>query len=146
MTEGGKPHRASMVEAPAPSVFAPLRPFLKSGETDLSKSVERLTTQLADFDSRVRLDVKVLEGSNTHAWELACGQSRSAARRRAGRSKKPDVRLVVRHDAWLQIAQGKLNPFDAFISGRLLVGGDIALAKRLMEHLSDPSVPYVSPC
>ena len=49
-------------------------------------------------------------------------------------------------DTWLQIAQGKLNPFDAFISGKLRVGGDVELAKRLVQHLSDPSVPYVSPC
>ncbi|HWM29552.1 MAG TPA: SCP2 sterol-binding domain-containing protein [Woeseiaceae bacterium] len=146
MTQGGKPHRASMVDAPVPSTFAALRPFLKSGDTDLTKSVEKLSTELADFDSRVNLNVKVLEGSNTHAWELACGPSGSATRRRAGRSRKPDVRLVVRHDAWLQIAQGKLNPFDAFLSGKLLVGGDIGIAKRLVEHLSDPNVPYVSPC
>ena len=144
MTQGGKPHRTSIAEPPAPSSFAPLRPFLKSGDTDLSKSVERLTTQLADFDSQLRLDVKVLEGSNTHAWELACGQRRSAARAR--RTRKPDVRIVVRQDAWLEIAQGKLNPFDAFISGRLQVGGDIGLAKQLVKHLSDPSVPYISPC
>lgn len=146
MTGGGKPHRASMVDTPAPSAFAPLRPFLKSGDTNLSRSVEKLSAELADFASQVLLDVKVLEGSNTHAWELSCGQKRSAAKRPARRSKKSSVRLVVRQDAWLQIAQGKLNPFDAFIAGRLLVGGDIALAKRLVEHLSDPSVPYVSPC
>jgi putative sterol carrier protein len=146
MTQGGKPHRGSMVESPAPSAFAPLRPFLTSGDTDLSRSVERLSTELADFDSRVSLDVKVLEGSNTHAWELTCGQNRSAAQRRARKGKKSNVRVVARQDAWLQIAQGKLNPYDAFISGKLLVGGDIALAKRLVEHLSDPSVPYVSPC
>jgi putative sterol carrier protein len=54
--------------------------------------------------------------------------------------------VVVRHETWRQIAQGKLSPFEAFITGRLLVGGDIELAKRLVQHLSDPSVPYVSPC
>jgi len=146
MTQGGKPHRTSIVEPPAPSAFAPLRPFLKSGDTDLSKSVEKLSAELADFDSPLRLDVKVLEGSNTHDWELIGGQSRSAAHRRARRSRKSDVRIVVRQDAWLEIAQGKLNPFDAFMSGRLQVGGDIGLAKRLVKHLSDPSVPYISPC
>jgi putative sterol carrier protein len=54
--------------------------------------------------------------------------------------------VVGRHETWLQIAQGKLSPFEAFITGRLLVGGDTELAKRLVQHLSDPSVPYVSPC
>ena len=145
MTEGTKPRRASTVETPAPSAFAPLRPFLRAGNADVSKSFEELSAELVNFDSRVCLDVKVLEGSSTHTCEVACGQDRSA-KRRSERRKKPDVRVVVRHDAWLQIARGQLHPFDAFISGRLMVGGDIALAKRLVEHLTDPSVPYVSPC
>jgi len=145
MTEGTKPRRASRAETPAPSAFAPLRPLLRSGNTDLSKSVDKLSAELSDFGSRVRLDVNVLEGSNTHAWEVACGQNRAPARR-TERRRKPDVRVVMRQDAWLQIAQGQLHPFDAFLSGRLQVGGNIELAKRLVEHLSDPSVPYVSPC
>ena len=145
MTQGGKPHRASVAEIPAPPAFAPLRPFLGSGDTDLATSVDSLSTALGDFDSRVRLDIKVLDGSDTHAWEVACGPPTSTARR-ARRSKKPDVRIVVRHDIWLQIAHGELNPFDAFISGKLLVGGDIDIAKRLVEHLSDPNAPYISPC
>jgi hypothetical protein len=150
MTDGGaKSRRTSGVDdAPTPSAFAPLRPFLKSKETDLSRGVENLSAELARLDSQVRLDVEVLEGSAAHAWVLECGRGRSSVRPRprAGTGKKPNVRVVVRHETWLQIAQGKLSPFEAFITGRLLVGGDTELAKRLVQHLSDPSVPYVSPC
>ena len=39
-------------------------------------------------------------------------------RPRAGK-KKPDIRVVVRHETWLQIAQGKLSPFEAFITAGL---------------------------
>ena len=149
MTEGGaKSRRTSGFDAPTPSAFAPLRPFLKSNETDLSRGLENLSAELARLDSQVRLDVEVLEGSDTHAWVLECGLCRSLVRPRprARNKKKPNVRVVVRHETWLQIAQGKLSPFEAFITGRLLVGGDTELAKRLVQHLSDPSVPYVSPC
>lgn len=146
MTEGGKQRRVSAIEPAVPAAFAPLRPLLKAGDTDLARSVDKLSAKLADFGSQLRLDVTVLEGSSSHAWELTCGGSPSAARRRARRVSKPDVRIVVRQDAWLEIAQGKLSPFDAFVSGRLQVGGDIGLAKRLVKHLSDPSVPYISPC
>jgi SCP-2 sterol transfer family len=149
MTEGGaKSRRASGIDdAPTPSAFAPLRPFLKSNETDLSRGLENLSAELARLDSQVRLDVEVLEGSDTHAWVLECGRGRPLVRPRPrAEKKKPNVRVVVRHEVWLQIAQGKLSPFEAFITGRLLVGGDTEIAKRIVQHLSDPSVPYVSPC
>ena len=126
-----------------------MRPFLESNETDLSRGVESLSAELARLDSEVRLDVEVLEGAETHAWVLECGLGRSSVRPRPRdeeKTRKPDVRVVVRHETWLQIAQGKLSPFEAFITVMLLVGGDTEIAKRLVQHLSDPSVPYVSPC
>jgi hypothetical protein len=146
MTDGGKPHRTTELAAVAPIAFAPLRALLKSDDTDLTRSREKLSAELAGFDTPVRLQVQVLEGPSTHDWELECGRGRSTGSRRSAKKAVADVRVVVRHDTWLQIAHGKLNPFDAFISGKLRVGGDVELAKRLVQHLSDPSVPYVSPC
>jgi putative sterol carrier protein len=144
MTDGGKPHRTTRLATAAPTEFAPLRALLKSDETDLTQSLQKLSAELAGFDAPMRLQVQVLEGSSTHDWELECGRARISASRDS--AKEADVRVVVRHDTWLQIAHGKLNPFDAFISGKLRVGGDVELAKRLVQHLSDPSAPYVSPC
>lgn len=144
MTDGGKPHRTTKLAAAVPTAFAPLRALLKSDETDLTQSLQKLSAELAGFDSPMRLQVQVLEGSRTHDWQLECGRDRVSASRHS--AKEADIRVVVRHDTWLQIAHGKLNPFDAFISGKLRVGGDVELAKRLVQHLSDPSVPYVSPC
>jgi SCP-2 sterol transfer family len=144
MTDGGKPHRKAKLGAAAPTGFAPLRALLKSDETDLTQSLQQLSAELASFDAPMLLQVQVLEGSSTHDWELECGRDRVSASRRS--ANEVDVRVVVRHDTWLQIAHGKLNPFDAFITGKLRVGGDVELAKRLVQHLSDPSVPYVSPC
>jgi hypothetical protein len=143
MTDGGKPHRTTTLAA-APTAFAPLRALLKSDETDLTQSLQRLSAELASFDAPMCLRVQVLEGSSTHDWELERGRDRATASRHS--ANEADVRVVVRHDTWLQIAHGKLNPFDAFITGKLRVGGDVELAKRLVQHLSDPSVPYVSPC
>jgi putative sterol carrier protein len=44
------------------------------------------------------------------------------------------------------MAHGRLSPFDALLSGKLRIGGDTALAKRVAQHLSDPSVPFVGLC
>jgi putative sterol carrier protein len=59
---------------------------------------------------------------------------------------EPDVIVVLSRDTWLEIAQGRLAPYEALVAGRLRVGGDVGLAKRVTQHLSDPSVPYVEPC
>jgi putative sterol carrier protein len=144
MTDGGKPHRTTELATTPPTAFAPLRALLRSDETDLKQSLQKLSAELASFDAPMRLQVQVLEGSNRHDWELECGRARISASRQS--ANDADVRVVVRHDTWLQIAHGKLNPFEAFISGKLRVGGDVELAKRLVQHLSDPSAPYVSPC
>jgi hypothetical protein len=56
-SEGAKSRRTSgFDDAPTPSAFAPLRPFLKSKETDLSRGLENLSAELARLDSQVRLE------------------------------------------------------------------------------------------
>jgi putative sterol carrier protein len=54
--------------------------------------------------------------------------------------------VVMRPETWMQIAQGRMAPYDALFGGRLRVGGDLEKAKSIIQHLSDPAVPYVPPC
>ena len=134
MTDGGKPHRTTTLPAAAPTAFAPLRAFLKSGETDLTQSLQRLSAELAGFDAphaSRRCRCSRVRARTTGSWSAVASGS-SASRRRANAT---DVRVVVRHDTWLQIAQGKLNPFDAFISGKLRVGGDIGIRQAARAAL-----------
>src|SRR5688500_12073209 len=107
MTDGGKPHRRTKLTAAAPTAFAPLRALLKPDETDLTQSFQKLSAELAGFKDSMRLQVQVLEGSSTHDWELECGQNGVSASRHSAQ-EAADVRVVVRHDTWLQIARGKL--------------------------------------
>lgn len=141
MTEGGKKHRET---GPAPSPFAPLMPLIAPDESDLAEGMHKLSAALSRLDEELSLHVEVLDGASVHRWEIASGRGKAAARE--GAPERPDVKVVLRRETWLRIAQGSLNPFDAFASGKLLLGGDTEIAKRLVEHLSDPRVPYVSPC
>jgi putative sterol carrier protein len=59
---------------------------------------------------------------------------------------EPNVIVVLSPETWTAIAEGRLAPYDALFQGRMRVGGDVELAKRVTQHLSDPAYPYVAPC
>ena len=52
----------------------------------------------------------------------------------------------MRPETWLEIAEGRLAPYEALYSGRLRVGGDLEAAKSITRHLSDPASTYQPPC
>jgi hypothetical protein len=143
MTEGGKRIREAVGDRPA-SPFAPLRPFLRLNEEDAATGMSNLAAALRDFDPAVRLHIRLLDGSTTDHWDIEGGTRKAAAHRRA--PKSADVVVILRRETWLRIARGSLSPFDALFSGRMRVGGDTTLGKRVAQHLSDPAVPFVPPC
>jgi hypothetical protein len=70
-----------------------------------------------------------------------CKAGGAAARRQP---KKADVLVVVRRETWLQIARGRLALRGA-LRRTAASGGNLEAAKRLTQHLSDPTVPFVPP-
>jgi len=142
MSEVGKEiHLQSGDSAPA---FAPLRPLLQPHERDVAAGMRRLSAALGDFGTPVRLHLQVLvEGAVDH-WDIESGKGEPAANRRP--PERADVMVVLRQETWIRIAQGGLSPFDALFAGRLRVGGDTELAKRVVRHLSDTTVQFVPPC
>ena len=140
--QGGKRPPAAPVSTP----FAPLRQLANEPQQDVGQTFHTLAEALRDFESPVRLHIRLLDDDGddrVEHWDVQGGSSPSARREEP---KKADVLLVVRRDTWMQIVQGRLAPFDAVFAGRLRVGGDVEIAKRVTRHLSDPSVPYVPPC
>jgi hypothetical protein len=114
---------------------------------DVSTSVTKLSQALASYGTPARIHLRLLDNEDTQRvdhWDVEAGSPSATAR--PGKPASADVVLVLRQDTWLQIAQGHLSPFDALFGGRLRVGGDLELAKQITRHLSDRSVPFVSPC
>jgi len=142
MTQGGKT-RKRVSDGPA-SAFAPLRPWLARDSRELEPAVESLAAALADFAGEGQLSIEILDGDDSHPWVVGLGRGKASVERR--RVAKADLHLVIGREAWLEICHGRLNPFDAFAGGRLQLGGDTELAKRLVRHLSDPEAVYISPC
>ncbi|HKD20192.1 MAG TPA: SCP2 sterol-binding domain-containing protein [Thermoanaerobaculia bacterium] len=142
MTQGGKPIRATL--PPKTSPFAPLKALVSGRGRDVEASLSKLSQSLGSFETPLHIHVRLIDGDATEDWDVAAGSKKGAARR--GKPKNPDVRVVLRKDTWIQIAGGKLSPYDALFGGKLRIGGDVDTAKEVVRHLSDPSVPYVSPC
>ena len=143
MTEGGKAIRGSAGDV-RPSSFAPLKALLQPHEQGAAEGVRRLASALEGLGGPARLHLRVLDGESVEHWDVQGGTLPAAAHQRA--PKNADVTLIVRRDTWLRMAHGGLSPFDALLSGRMRIGGDTALAKSIVKHLSDPSVPFVGLC
>ena len=140
---GGKPaHEPESGIRSSP--FARLQPLVPAEAHDLADSLTTLASALRTYDAPATIHLRVVDGDQTDHWEVEVGSAAGSARRR--QPKSADVHLVVRRETWLEIAQGRLSPFDAVFSGRMRVGGDVEMAKRIARHLSDPCVPFVSPC
>ena len=145
MTElGGKRPRDLVVNTSA-SPFAPLKPLSRGASMSLPDSLTALTAALANFGTKARIHLRLVNKHDAFDhWDVEVGAPKGVVRQR--QPKTADVHVVMKSDTWTQIAQGHLSPFDALFAGKLRVGGDVELAKNLVRHLSDPSVPFVSPC
>ena len=141
--QGGKRLRDVVVN-PTPSPFAPLTPLSRSASTSVADSLAALSKALANCRTKARIHLRLVKDETFEHWEVEAGTPSGAARQR--QPKTADVHVAMKPEIWQQIAQGRLSPFDALFAGKLRVGGEVALAKQLVKHLSDPSVPFVSPC
>jgi putative sterol carrier protein len=140
--QGGKLTRETGRALP----FARLR-TLAGPQDDAAKCLDKLSKALNGFSKSVRLHIRLVSGSDgeiVEHWEVKGGTKSSKAKK--GKPKDADVVVVMRPETWTQIAQGQLAPYEALYSGRLRVGGDFEIAKAIVQHLTDPSAPYVAPC
>jgi hypothetical protein len=129
------------------SAFAPLKP-LATGVDDSAKALRALSKALAGYEGHVRLHMRLVSGDDGQAiehWDIQ-GGAKGAAKAERKQPKQADVIVVMRQETWMQIAQGKLAPYEALYSGKLRVGGDMELAKAVTRHLTDPASTYRPPC
>jgi len=50
-----------------------------------------------------------------------------------GGVEKPDITLILSDQDWLSIAEGKLDPMNAFMTGKVKVTGDMMLAMKINQ-------------
>jgi putative sterol carrier protein len=137
--QGGKRPR----EAPPRSPFARLAPLVGQEKTNIETSLRGLATALKGAKAKASLHLRLVSGTETETidhWEVAGGKARRAE------PKDADVVVVMRPETWLAIARGELPPYEALISGKLRVGGDLEAAKEMVRSLSNPADRYLPPC
>lgn len=144
--QGGK----KPTDAAASAVkFAPLRPLITGPNVDLGMGLKNASQALRDFGSQVHIHVQFVTpdaaaGEKVDHWGVDGGTPDATAHQ--GRPASADVHIVMRPETWTQIAMGQLAPYDALFGGTLRIGGNLDTAKRIVQHLSDPKVPYLPPC
>jgi putative sterol carrier protein len=142
--QGGKKAKEAIVP---PVAFARLRPLMAGQKADEAGSLKSLSQALRNYGSAVRIHIHLGEGADGEKvdhWDVEGGSAKATARN--SKPKNADVHVVMRPETRMQIAQGRMAPYDALFGGRLRVGGDLEKAKSIIQHLSDPAVPYVPPC
>lgn len=128
-------------------VFARLKPFATDAD-DAAKALAALSQALGDYQAPVRLHVRLVsgdEGETVEHWDVQ-GGAKAAAKAERKQPEAADVFVAMRPQTCLQIAQGRLAPYEALYAGKLRVGGNLATAKAITRHLTDPSATYRSPC
>ncbi len=141
--QGGKLRRETSPASP----FAPLKPLVTDGD-DPAKGMEMLSRALVDYPAPLRVHVRLVSGRDddevTEHWEVQAGPKGANAQKQE--PAEADVIVVMRPETWLEIATGRLAPYEALYTGRVRVGGNFNAAKSLTRHLTNPDSPYVAPC
>jgi putative sterol carrier protein len=70
-----------------------------------------------------------ISGDDAHIWALKIANQTCELIR--GGVEKPDLTLSVIDKDWIAIAERKLNPTNAYLTGKLKATGDITLAMRI---------------
>jgi putative sterol carrier protein len=50
-----------------------------------------------------------------------------------GGVEKPDLNMMMSDQDWLAITEGKLDPMNAFVTGKVKAAGNVMLAMRLQQ-------------
>ena len=86
--------------------------------------------QAADINATLQFD---LGGEGGGQWYLAVAEGKVSTA--AGMAPNPQLTLSVSAADYLALFNGQLNPMNAFMTGKLKVKGDMALAMRLQKFL-----------
>ena len=88
----------------------------------------------------LQLQFSIVDGDEEKptAWSVAIDKTGGKAAQKP--AAEPDVEIITRAETWWEIAEGRLSPLEAFVTGRLRVQGSIERAKRvfLVDLAAEP--------
>jgi aminoglycoside phosphotransferase (APT) family kinase protein/putative sterol carrier protein len=97
---------------------------------------KRTTQKLDRIAVAVQLHITGPKGSD---WHVLCEEGRATLQK--GIAHDPTVTLTVSAEDWKAIQKGELGRTDAWLSGRLKIGGDMIMLQQLEDTLSNIQIP-----
>ncbi len=92
------------------------------------EKLQELRQQHADLAGRIRLDIQTSEGVRIWVVDLKEGTVEEG-------DAPADTRIQLDADTLLGLAEKRIQPFQAFFTGKLRVSGNMDLALRLSRYL-----------
>jgi len=114
--------------------FVRFKPLLRANAAPLPAIFDEMATLLtgSSFNGTVRFQLLAPSYDESFTILIKNGQARVEREPQ----NAADFHIIVGLDTWLDIAQGKLAPIEAFTRGLLRVRGDITLGQRIMKRLA----------
>ena len=100
----------------------------------LQKLVQRINENAGRLGIERATFQFVLTGDGGGAWVLSVAGG--LAELQEGRAERPDVTVELSEADFQEMVAGRLGAVSAFVSGRLRIRGDLALAMRLQPLLT----------
>lgn len=113
--------------------YVRLQKLTEPSRPELATTFQRLAEILSKTTNGrpLQLQFSILDKDSEEPtqWSVAITKEGGAVAQKA--AERPDVEIITAADTWWQIADGRLSPLEAFITGRLRVRGNIERAKRV---------------
>ncbi len=97
-------------------------------QKDVPEKLQKLREEHPGLDGRIRLDVRTEEGVRTWVVDLGTGEVTEG-------EAPSDTQIQVDGHTLLGLAERKIQPLQAFFSGKLRVSGNMDLALRLSRWI-----------
>lgn len=119
--------------------------FTANAGESVEDILKRGVAQLCDIHERAVIEIRVHNGVARESIVYSVHLTGSDALLHTERARRPSLVVIVGADTLRRIAEGLYSPVQAYLDGKMKLGGDIALGKRLVLHL-DHSGSQVDAC
>jgi putative sterol carrier protein len=119
--------------------YAKFRRLTETTEADLDKTFQRLASFLGRSGKTATVQFTILVGNTPRSWTVRLQRREAKVQDEA--EDKPDLEIITRDTTWIEIAEGRLSPLEAFRQGRLRARGDYALVSNMLMVAGDGSGP-----
>jgi putative sterol carrier protein len=138
MPQGKKRASATTTFKPPTSLrFAVLKDLTNSGRSSPAEALHRLGELLGPSKVHGTLHLRLLQSgaaSDASAFSVTFGKAKGKSTPKA--ALKRTVEIITTPETWAEIAGGRMAPHDAFLSGRMRMRGNVALAQTLIRHVA----------